>query len=159
MKFSAYQLPGLLLILSILVGCGQSVDPEDAVAAVNSNNIQRVANLYLAYQTENNWIGPPDEAAFKDFIRGLSPNLLSRINVDPDNLDQIFDSDRDNQTFKIRYKVVGNVRGSGEPVVFESEGIDGKKMVGFLNMTQRDVDSTEYESLFAKGSAGAAPQQ
>jgi hypothetical protein len=158
-RLSGYCVMTALMVVASIPGCSTSVNPEDAVAASNSNNIQRVANLYLAYQTENNWIGPPDEAAFKDFIRGLSPNILSRISVDPTKLDQVFVSDRDNQPFKIRYKVVGNMRGSGEPVVYESEGVDDKRMVGFLNNSQREVDAAEYDSLFAKGTAGAAPQQ
>jgi hypothetical protein len=145
----------LLLAVSLLTGCGSSVDPDSAVAAANSNNIQRLTNLYQAYQSENGWLGPADDALLKDFIRGLPPKTLTRISVDAGNVDAIFVSERDGKPFKLRYKVVGSMMGSTEPVVFESEGVGGKRMVGFLNMTQRDVDSAEYDSLFAKGSAGA----
>jgi hypothetical protein len=153
-------LPILSLLLSaacVLAGCGGGVDPDSAVAAANSNNIQRLSNLYLAFQSENGRVGPADDASLKEFIRGLPPNTLTRIGVEPGNVDAIFVSERDGQPFKLRYKVVGSMMGSNEPVVFESEGVDDKKMVGFLNMTQREVDSAEYDSLFAKGSAGAGP--
>jgi hypothetical protein len=157
MKVSLPILSALSLAACVLVGCGGSVDPSAAVAAANSTNIQRLTNLYQAYQSENGWVGPADDASLKEFIRGLPPNTLTRIGIEPGNVDAIFVSERDGQPFKFRYKVVGSMMGSTEPVVFESEGVDGKRMVGFLNMTQRDVDSAEYESLFAKGSAGAAP--
>ena len=39
--------------------------------------------------------------------------------------------------------------GSSEPVIFEAVGVDGKREVGFLNMTQREVDAAEYDQLFA----------
>lgn len=157
MKASLPVLSALSLAACVLVGCGDSVNPDSAVAAANSNNIQRLTNLYQAYQSENGWVGPANDASLKEFIGGLPANTLSRIGIEPGNVDAIFTSERDGQSFKLRYKVVGSMMGSTEPVVFESEGVDGKRMVGFLNMTQREVDSAEYESLFAKGSAGAAP--
>lgn len=137
------------LVVGATTGCNTSVSPDDAVAAANSTNIQRVTNLYLAYQANNNWIGPADEAALKDFIRGLPESQLTRIGVNPGQLDELFISDRDSQPFKIRYKVLGNVRGSEEPVVFEAEGSGGQRMVGFLNMSQREVDSAEADAMFA----------
>jgi hypothetical protein len=149
-------LPFLLIVFTTLAGCGGDVDPDGAVAAANSSNIQRLTNLYLAYQSENGWIGPVDDASLKKFISTLPPTTLTRIGIEPGSIDAILVSERDGKPFKLRYKVVGNMMGSTEPVVFESEGVDGKRMVGFLNMTQRDVDPAEYDSLFAKGSAGAA---
>jgi hypothetical protein len=159
MKLSLLIFSALSLAACVLVGCSGSTDPSAAVAAANSTNIQRLTNLYQAYQSENGWVGPADDELLKEFIRGLPPNTLTRIGIEPGNIDPIFVSERDDQPFKLRYKVVGSMMGSTEPVVFESEGVDGKKMVGFLNMTQREVDAAEYDSLFAKGSAGAAPQQ
>ncbi len=137
------------LIVSAITGCNSGVNPDDAISAVNSSNIQRVTNLYLAYQAQNNWVGPEDELKFKDFIRSLSEVQLTRIGVNPGQLDKLFTSDRDGQPFKIRYKVVGDVMGSTEPVVFEAEGSGGKRMVGILNMTQREVDNAEADALFA----------
>jgi hypothetical protein len=154
--FLFHCLPLMAIAACILCGCSGGVDPETAVAQSNSTNLQRVANLYLAYQNENGWVGPPDEATFKKYISGFPTKMLARIDVDPNNMDGLFTSERDGQPFKIRYKVVGNMMGSAEPVVFESVGVDGKRMVGTLGMVQMEVDSAEYDSLFAKGSAGAA---
>jgi hypothetical protein len=155
-KLSTYRSLAALVAAITLTGCGGDTDPSSAVAAANSSNIQRVTNLYLAYQTENGWVGPPDEAKFKEFIRGLPGPTLSRIGIDPAQIDGIFTSERDGQPFKIRYKVVGNMMGSTEPVVFEAEGVGGQRMVGFLNMTQREVDAAEYDSLWAGKGAAAA---
>jgi hypothetical protein len=149
MRLQIYRLTVVLLMLVTLLGCGESVDPAEAVAAANSSNIQRLANLYLAYQAESNWVGPPDEAKFKEFISSLPAQQLKRINVDPAKLDAIFVSERDGQPFKIRWLVVGNMMGSTEPVVFESAGVGGKRMVGTLGMAQLEVVDADYETLWA----------
>ncbi len=42
--------------------------------------------------------------------------------------------------------------GSAEPAVFEATGSNGKRMVGFLNMVQKEVDAADYDTLWAGGS-------
>jgi hypothetical protein len=139
------------LFVGTLVGCSNSSDPVDAVTKANATNLRRLASLYFAYQSENNWRGPADEAQFKKFIQGVNPAKLNRVGIDPAKIDEIFINERDGQPFKIRYGVLGNVRGSTEPVVFEATGEGGNRMVGFLDMQQREVDAAEYDRLFASG--------
>jgi hypothetical protein len=98
--------------------------------------------------------GPADEAVFREFIRTYDAKKLARIGVDPQAFDALFVSDRDGQPFKIRYGVPGSARGSREPVIFESQGVDGKWQVGFLDMDVREADDEEYERLWS----GNAPQ-
>ena len=139
----------LSLILTVCpVGCG-SPDPADLLAEANDTNIQRLANLYQAYQSRHNWRGPQDEEEFKTFLKGWNPEKLARIGVDPKAIDDVFISARDGQPFKIRYGVPGHVLGSDAPVVFEATGVDGRRMVGFLNMTSREVDAEEYDRLWS----------
>jgi hypothetical protein len=146
------------MFLGLLCGCSGQVNPESALAKANETNLQRLANLYVAFQSENNWVGPPDEAKFKEFLRTYSPKKLTRIGIDPAATDQLFVSERDNQPFKIRYSVVGSMMGSQEPVIFESEGINGERQVGFTDMSVREVGSDEYEQLLAgKGPVDNAP--
>ena len=47
--------------------------------------------------------------------------------------------------------------GSSEPVIFEAVGVDAKRMVGFLNMEQREVDEAEYRSLWSGTTQPALP--
>lgn len=144
--------PAYFAILAVLfvgvVGCGGGDDMGDAVARANSTNIIRVANLYNAYQLRNELRGPADEAALKEFISSLDAETMRRVGVDPASPEGIFTSERDGETFKIRYGVRGNLMGSVDPIVFETTGVDGKREIGFLNMTQREVDDAEYEQLW-----------
>ena len=144
-------------LLAALAGCGGEDSGIDAVKKGNQTNIQRLANLYFSYQSRNDWAGPPNEAALKKFVAEFEPDKLALIGVDPNAVDALFVSERDNQPFKIRYGIRGSMMGSSDPVIFESTGVDGKKQVGFLNMTQKDVDQVEYDQLWAGKGAPSAP--
>jgi hypothetical protein len=137
------------VVVGLLNGCSRQADPDSAIARVNETNMQRLANLYFTFQSQHEWRGPANEAEFKSYLRGYNRHKLSRIGVDPDALDNLFVSERDGQPFKIRYGVPGSAMGSSEPVIFETVG-DGKgRLVGFLDMQQREVDETEYNSLWS----------
>jgi hypothetical protein len=136
-----------MLVVSMASGCSGS-SPESTLASVNESNVQRLTNLYFAYQKKHNFNGPKDEQDFRQFVQGISTEKLQRIGVDPASIDGVFVSERDAQPFKIRYRVKGSMMGTQEPVVFESQGADGKRIVGFLDMTQREVDAAEYDQLW-----------
>lgn len=140
----------LLLAVVSLQGCG-GPDAADLLAEANDSNIQRLANVYGAYQSRNDWEGPENEAELKAFLKAWNPQKLKNIGVDPANIDELFVSSRDGEPFKVRYGVPGHIMGSDAPVVFESTGVDGMRMVGLLNMTTREVDGTEYERLWSGG--------
>lgn len=147
------------LLAVFATGCNSGNNPASALADANKSNLQRLANLYLAFQSEHDWRGPTDETEFKTFLRSIDPAKLERIGIDPNNLDAIFISERDGQPFAIRYGVRGSVMGSAEPVIFEAAGDGDQRLVGFLNMTQREVDPTEYDSLKSGQTPAAAPQR
>lgn len=158
MKLSKLVALGGWIVMGLFVGCSSTSDPDSVIASVNKTNIERLANLYSAYQSSHEWRGPADEAQFKAFLHGLNAHMLSRISVDPNALDQLFISERDGQPFKIRYGVPGSSMGSTAPVIFESVG-DGKgRLVGFLNMQQREVDASEYDALWS-AKVSPAPQR
>ena len=147
------------LILTFSTGCVSEVDPNKALAKANDSNIKRLSNLYFSFQMKNDWKGPKDEKEFKDFLNKLSPTKLERIGIDPSTVDQLFVNERDGEPFKIRYSVPGSAMGSSEAVVFEATGVDGKRMVGFLNMAVREVDESEYESLWSGKIKAADPDR
>ncbi|MGD9632045.1 MAG: hypothetical protein AB7G28_15175 [Pirellulales bacterium] len=150
---------GIGALLAVLVaGCSNGDDPASALANANGTNVQRLSNLYFTFQSEHDWRGPRDEAEFKTFLHSIDSAKLERIGIDPNNIDALFISERDGQPFAIRYGVQGSVMGSAEPVVFEAAGDGNKRLVGFLNMTQREVDPAEYDAL-KSGQIPAAPPQ
>jgi len=137
------------LLAGLLIGCSSRTYPDSAIARVNGTNIQRLANLYFTFQSQHEWRGPADEAEFKSFLHQYNPHKLSRIGVDPNALDKLFISERDELPFKIRYGVLGSAMGSSAPVIFESAGDGKRRFVGFLDMQQREVDESEYDALWS----------
>jgi hypothetical protein len=155
-------LSGLWLVAMIapLCGCVNATNPADALAAANSSNIQRLVNLYIAFQMQHNWRGPANEGEFKQFVQGVDPKKLERIGIDVTKIDNLFVNERDNQPFKIKCRVPGNMMGASDPVIFEAEGVDGKRLVGRLNMTQEETDAATYDQLWgAKPVKVAGPQR
>ncbi len=137
-----------LLALALPLGCG-GPDASDLLAQANGDNVARLSNLYQAFQSRHDWRGPADEAEFKAFLNGWNPKKLEAIGVQPGAIDATFLSARDGEPFQVRYGVPGHIMGSSAAVVFETTGVDGKREVGFLDMSSREDDEAEYERLWS----------
>jgi hypothetical protein len=136
----------LLGVVLLAIGCGGET-PADAVAAMNDSSIRKVANLYMAFQLRNGMRGPKDEAEFKAFIQNDMPrNKLDMMQVDPDAVDELFISEKDGQPFEINYGLSGSAM-SVMAVVFEKQGVNGIKQVGFTNGPVKEVNADQYELL------------
>lgn len=138
----------LLVTVALVVGC-TSANNESTLASLNDQNIKRLANLYFLFQSSHEWRGPDDEEEFKEFIKNSPQRKLDRIGIDLATLDDLFINERDGEPFTIRYGVEGNMMGCSKPVIFETAGVNGLKMVGFLDMIQREVEQDEYELLLS----------
>jgi hypothetical protein len=145
------------LSLLMLIGlCGCRNQTATAVAAMNDANIKRVANMYAAFQNYKGGRGPADAAELKGFIKDFDQNKLSMMGIDAANVDGVFNSERDGKPFQVRYKVGGG-RGSVDAVVFEQDGKDGKKQVGYTGGKVEEVDDATAQQLFS--SKQAPPSQ
>jgi hypothetical protein len=144
---------GAAALLTALCGCGDNVARD--VAAMNTSNVQRLANIYAAFQNLKGGRGPNDAAELKEFIRQFDPKKLSMMGIDPNNPDALFTSENDGKPLKVRYKVGGG-RGSVDPVVFEQDGKDGKKRVGYTGGKVEEVDDATSQQLYAGKSKPAA---
>ena len=147
-RFSASWQLSLICVVAVSAGCGSGFDVNSEVQKVNSNNAQRLANLYQHYQRKHQGKGPKDEGKFKSFISEVNPVLLERIGVSAGSVDQLFTSERDGQPFFVRYGLKGNDRGPAVPTVFEEEGVDGKRLVACTQMVTKEVEEdSEYQEL------------
>ena len=120
------------------------------LADANSSNIARLGNLYHMYQSKHGWMGPKSVDEFKAFLKQVAqqnPTRLEMMQVDPSDIEGLFVSERDGQPFEFRLGVQGSAMGSIKPVVFEVEGVDGERMVGFTSLSpQIAKDDAEYEA-------------
>ena len=135
----------VLLLMLTLVGCSPSA-PSVSVADYNKTNILRLRNAYDMYMMEHGNRGPADEEAFKKFLTTdkAAGVRLGRMGVDVSKIDDIFVSERDGQPFKVRYGLQGL---ADHAIVFEAEGLEGKRMVALAE--PREMDQAEYDDHFS----------
>jgi hypothetical protein len=138
---------GFALVLTLgIFGCSES-GPANAVAAANDSNVKRLSNLYQSFASRNGWRGPKDETEFKEFIRTFPAHRLELMGVDPNQVDALFASERDGQPFQVKYGIDSGL-GAVIAVVFEQQGKDGMKLVGFTDGSVQTVDESQYRQLF-----------
>jgi hypothetical protein len=131
-------------------GCGSDAKKLASFAAeANQTNIQKINNAYLLMASRNQFRGPKNEDAFRNFLidnDNVSSNL-EFMGIDRDNVDSYF-LGRDDQPFFIRYGLSGLDPSSSAPIVFEAEGIDGVRQVGFSDWSIKSIDNDqEYQRL------------
>ena len=144
MKRSILSVMGAALLISCVFGCGDPL-AED-YAKLNETNMQKMAGFYSMYHSLNDHKGPKDEAEFKAFLNSpdRAPNFKV-MGVDPATIDDIFVG-RDGKPYKIRYGIAGSPGGSDKPVVFEVDGLDGIRQVGFTSrMVREPKNDAEYD--------------
>jgi hypothetical protein len=135
----------MLAVCTLFLGCSRP-SLENKVASLNDSNIKRVANLYMAYQRVNNWQGPKDKAAFVEFIQKMPAHRLQMMQVNVNDIDGLFQSERDNQAFNVRYGIGGGP-GWSVAVVYEQNGIDGIRQVASTNGSVEEADANRYKAL------------
>jgi len=95
-----------------------------------------------------NKLGPPNEKAFKEFIRGVDDHTTRAINFDRAEVDKLFVSPRDGKPYVVRYAVkLGDPR-NPVPIIHEQDGAGGKREVGFSYGRVEDADEARYRQLF-----------
>jgi hypothetical protein len=148
----AFAIAGMLILA---LGCSR--DYSGVVAGMNSSNIRRLSNLYRDFQESRTGIGPKSEAELRQHIQTKPLATFQVMGIDPNNRDRIWISERDHKPFKLRYGVDSPL-GAVAAVVFEQEGVAGKREVGFNNFTVEEVDDARYNALWeGRGVARQGP--
>lgn len=147
------------LAIPLLSGCGgRGSSADQMVAANNDTNVKRLGNLYGFFHLKNQFRGPKDEAEFKKFIGEQDAARLKLAGITSSDVSNLFVSERDKQPFKIRYGVNTQLRGPSLAVIFEADGADGKRQVGFTGGSMEEVDTSRYDELFS-GRADPKPTE
>lgn len=140
-------------LVAVVAGCRDQVAMQ--VAAMNDTNLKKVSSLYRFYQYRHGWQGPKDAAALRSFVEQAPRKNLDMMKVDPARFDDLLISERDGQPAKVRWGVsIGPT--DIQPLVFEAEGVGGKRIVVFSDARTEEVDAARYDSLWSEGGRPAA---
>ncbi len=123
--------------LLMLTGCGGSAPP-----AAGPSHVKGLAGLYNQ-ATFNLGHRPANEQEFK---AALAKSILNLKLLGVSTIDELFVSERDDQPLVVLY---GPPAKEGDPgvVVYEQQGVDGKRLVGFRAANVEDADAARLKEL------------
>ncbi len=140
-----------LLILTISA-CDRGPSVNALVAQATDSNVKRVAKMYTIFMRKNDWRGPQDKDELKNFIRQQNSDQMRAMGIDPEELDSLFLSERDQQPLKIRWQMEGSPTAPPFAIVFEPTPEPEQELgyqVGFTGSPARQVDQAEYDRLWS----------
>jgi hypothetical protein len=126
----------------LAAGCGSNAQKVEQ----ETSNLKPLMILYGRYMGQHRGQPPPNEAAFKEFIKTVGTAELPGGAKDVDSL---FVSTRDKQPYAIIYGPPKGPPGpGGQPVVaYEQTGVRGHRFVASLLGAIEEVDDAKFRQL------------
>jgi hypothetical protein len=140
------QLATALISLLIFPGCGDQALEQSATEG------RRIGAIVTTHNMMERTTGrlPPNEEEFKKFIAENGAQMLERSGVTA--VDELFVSDRDGQPLVVTYgKYPPGM--NAKIVVYEKNGADGKRFVGYNSGAVELVDDARFSGLVAASPA------
>jgi hypothetical protein len=138
----------LLVVGAVCLGCGRGSNSEPV--KIESSHARLLTMLYNRMSSRLGH-SPRDEKEFKNAI--ASANIPPQ-NMKVDSIDQVFISERDGKPLVVAY--AGPAPGS-DVIIYEQEGVNGKRMIGHSIGMVEEVDEARFRELVpAKPATGAA---
>jgi hypothetical protein len=136
----------MLAALAGLPGCGSN-ELESPTAV----KLKALANFYLDYAVAQHGQGPANEQALKKHIRSQPGFILKTNGLDPDAIDAVFSSERDQEPFVILYGLrITKISGESAPLLaHEKTGKNGKRLVAYANAKVDHVNEARFKELAA----------
>lgn len=150
-------LPFLLRFALLAICLGSlACTPADKPQGQSEKNLQGLAVFYGRFVSQNKGVGPPNEEAFKKFIRGMRPAEYENFGIDLANLDALFTSPRDNQPYGIAWGMRGAMPGpdGAGMVIWEQTGVNGKRFVADAVGKIEEVDEATWNQRLPKSKSG-----
>lgn len=127
----------VVCVLSLTSGCANEYDAP--AGKLQRSHIRTLLTLYVSCQQSLGRL-PRDEAEFRVFINEKGGAVLNRLDIS--SVDELFFSERDGKPLVVNYDSVGS-----DIVIYEQEGIDGVRQVGYSLGMIREVDDAEFATL------------
>jgi hypothetical protein len=143
--FSATAVGLAVVVLgSALLASGCKGTPQGTTDPPAKVRLEKIFQFYQTY-TNQRKKPPPNEAAFKDFLRAL-PAEEKKAGQVGDDVDAFLVSPRDHEKYVIRYGMVVNVGGETRAVAWEKNGADGMRFVALSVGYVQECDEDTFRS-------------
>lgn len=150
---SRFQQATAVLLLLVVAGCGgQTLAPS----ATEGRRVGAIVTTHNMMERATGRL-PANEQEFKRFIAENGSQSLERAGVTA--VDELFVSDRDGQPLVVTYGAYPAGM-NAKIVVYEQNGVEGKRFVGYNSGAVELVDDARFNELVPNaGSAAKAARQ
>ncbi len=134
-----------MIVLAPAAGCGSSDDLNSPTAV----KMRALANFYLEYAIPKGGKGPANEQVLKKHMRGLPDFVLQSNGVEPEKIDAVFTSERDQEPLVVIYglAITRISANSGAVVAHEKTGKNGKRLVVLSNCKVQLADEARLQEM------------
>lgn len=132
-----------LALLAGLAGCN-SRDPSQATSDPLARvRLTRLIKFYQMYTNAKNK-PPPNEEAFKEFLRTLPQEEKTAAGIGED-VDSLLVSPRDGQKYHIEYGIVARPTAQNRALAWEEKGQNGMRYVALTMGYVKECDEETFE--------------
>jgi len=138
----------ILGVCLVTVACSDGQKPQSE----SEKNLQTLAVYYGRFMSQNRGQGPPNEEAFKKFVKSRPPVELESFGFNAETADHMFISPRDQAPYGIAYKVASGVPrpdGTTVMVIWEQTGVNGKRYVADAVGRIEEIDEATFQQRLA----------
>jgi hypothetical protein len=118
----------------------------------SDKHLQTLAVYYGRFMSVNRGMGPPSEAELKKFVKSRPASELQTFGFEPDTVDQMFISPRDQEPYGIALKIPGGVPkpdGTVTMIIWEKTGVNGKRYVADAVGRIEEIDEATFQQRLA----------
>ena len=135
------------LLAACMSGCGGE-DPLNSPAAAK---LKGLSTMYLDLAVSKKGQAPASEQELKQHMRSVPDFVLRGNGVEPDAIDAVFISERDQEPFVVSYgSVITQISANSKQLVaHEKTGKNGKRLVVFVSTKVDHVDDATLQGLKA----------
>lgn len=136
----------LAACLALVSGCTEQAAQQEAE---ERDHLKTLALMYGKYLGSYGGVGPTNEKQFKDFLNSRKQELAQ---MQIEDIDALFISPRDGQPYTVVYGLrPGPSPGpSGRVIAYESQGVDGKRMVAYELTFIEEMDEAKFQTVVPK---------
>jgi Tfp pilus assembly protein PilE len=149
-----YLVVGLAVLVLVVAVLALFVLPRYLAHTVQDvpghNNLQALAVFYGRYISQHRGKSPSNIEELKTWLKKQDSEQFESMNVDPNNLDALFTSPRDNQPFGFVFTASAmnpGPDGKGSVVIYEQKGVGGRRLVAYTTTQIEEVDEATFKRL------------
>jgi hypothetical protein len=139
------RLAQIVAALAFCAAIGAGCSLNDELNCPTAQRMHTLAHVYFDFIAANR-NGPRDLDQLQAHLKTMEPFVLGTDDVES-AAEELFVSDRDGEALVIRYGLDGGIVGQSlrVPIAYESLGLNGRRLVVFLDGSVKSLDETECD--------------